>query len=192
MSNLLNENPAEKFSLNKWRWRRPASLLATLIIITAGVGVWLSISTSGLRLSGSALSHLSGGNLSFEGLDGKLSETISAHTVRFARDDLLVVARDVQLHWQPGALMSGLLEIMALTVGDMEIVSPPSSEPESLPENLELPLAVSVHKLDIGSCGMPEKSAKPDFSAAELTAKFESDGRNIGRPICASVWSLGD
>jgi translocation and assembly module TamB len=177
MSNPLNENPAEKFALNKWRWRRPASLLATLIIITAGAGVWLSISTSGLRLSGSALSHLSGGNLSFEGLDGKLSETISAHTVRFARDDLLVVARGVQVRWQPGALMSGLLEITALTVADMEIVSLPSSEPESLPENLELPLAVSVHKLDIGALRvLPEKSAKPDFSAAELTAKFESDG----------------
>jgi translocation and assembly module TamB len=179
MSNPLNENPAEKFALNKWRWRRPASLLATLIIITAGAGVWLSISTSGLRLSGSALSHLSGGNLSFEGLDGKLSETISAHTVRFARDDLLVVARGVQVRWQPGALMSGLLEITALTVADMEIVSLPSSEPESLPENLELPLAVSVHKLDIGALRvLPEKSAKPDFSAAELTAK--------------SIWSSAD
>ena len=73
------------------------------------------------------------------------------------------------MRWQPGALMSGLLEITALTVADMEIVSLPSSEPESLPKNLELPLAVSVHKLDIGTLRvLPEKSAKPDFSAAGM------------------------
>ena len=178
MSNFLNKNPAEKPRSGKWRWRRLALLLAGLIIITAGAGIWLSISTSGLRWLGSTASHLSGGDLVFEGLEGKLSETVSVHTVRFARGDLLVVARDVQLHWKPAALMAGLLEITALTVADMEIVSPPSSEPASLPENLELPLAVSLHRLDVGALRvLSEEGAKPDFSAEDFSAEFASDGR---------------
>ncbi|MEO6563982.1 MAG: hypothetical protein ABIN99_13220, partial [Nitrosospira sp.] len=178
MSNFLNKNPAEKPRSGKWRWRRLALLLAGLIIITAGAGIWLSISTSGLRWLGSTASHLSGGDLVFEGLEGKLSETVSVHTVRFARGDLLVVARDVQLHWKPAALMAGLLEITALTVADMEIVSPPSSEPASLPENLELPLAVSLHRLDVGALRvLSEEGAQPDFSAEDFSAEFASDGR---------------
>ena len=178
MPHPLNKNPAEKPGSNKWRWHRSALLLTGFIIITAGAGIWLSISTSGLRWLGSTASHLSGGDLVFEGLEGKLSDTVSVHTLRFARGDLRVVARDVELHWQPAALMAGRLEITALTIADMEIVSPSSSEPASLPENLALPLAMSVHRLDVGALRvLPDEGAKPDFSAADFTAEFASDGR---------------
>src|SRR6188508_2774852 len=103
MPNLLNENQAKKFAVKKRRWRWPALLLATLIILSSGISVWLSTTTSGLRSLGSAISHLSAGNMSFEGLDGTLSGSFSVRAMRFASDDLLVIARDVQLNWQPGA-----------------------------------------------------------------------------------------
>lgn len=178
MSNLLNEKPAEKFIVKKWRWRRPALLLAVLIIPIAGIVGWLSTSSSGLRSLGTAISYLSAGNVSFEGLDGTLSGSFGAHVMRFTSDDLFVIARDVQLNWQPGALKEGHLDITALTAREVEIIAVPSSEPRSPPASLELPIALSLRKLDIGMLRvMQEEGGTPDFKATELMAQLESDGR---------------
>ena len=89
--------------MKKWQrgWKWTTRGLAALIILTASVGFWLSTSTSGLKSLASAVSHISGGKLSLEGLDGALSGSITARTIRFASDDLIVLARDVQLNWQP-------------------------------------------------------------------------------------------
>jgi translocation and assembly module TamB len=172
------ENQDKTFSVTKWRWLRPAWLIAILIAITTGTGVWLATSNSGLRSLGSMASHFSGGTLSFEGLDGTLSGSIHAKAMRFASDDLLIIARDIQLDWQPSALRSGRLEIMALAAEEMEMVSPPSPQPKPLPVSLELPVQVSLHKLAIGTLRVThEEAGKPVFTAAELTARLESDGR---------------
>lgn len=160
------------------QWRLPALLLAVFIMMMIGTGAWLTTSTSGLRWLGSTVTHFSKGDISFEGLDGKLSGSISAHALRFANDDLLVVAREVQLHWQPGALMSGLLEITALTAREIEVISPPSAEAKSLPENLESPFRASIRKLSIGTLHvLNREGGKPDFAATELAASMESSGR---------------
>ena len=178
MPNLLNENRARKFAVKKWRWRWPALLIAVFIILPSGISVWLSTTSSGLRSLGSAISHLSAGNTSFEGLDGKLSGSFSVRAMRFTSDDLLVIARDVQLSWHPGALKEGHLDITALTAREVEIVALPSTEPKSPPTSLELPLALSLRKLDIGTFHvMHEEDGTPDFRATELTARLESDGR---------------
>jgi translocation and assembly module TamB len=153
-------------------------LLGALIIVIAGIGAWLTASTSGLKWLGSAVSHLSTGNISLEGLDGKLSQSIKADVVRFTRDDLLVVARGVQLNWQPDALLSKQLKIVDLTAEDVEIISPPSPEPSSLPDNLELPLSLLVQKVDIGALRvLHEKGGAPVFGATEIHARLESDGQ---------------
>lgn len=177
MPNLLNENRARKFAVKKWRWRWPALLLAVFIILPSGISIWLSTTPSGLRSLGSAISHLSAGNMSFEGLDGTLSGSFSARAMRFASGDLLVIARDVQLSWHPDALKEGRLDITALTAREVEIVALPSTEPKSPPASLELPLALTLRKLDIGTFHvMHEEDGTPDFSASAVTARLESDG----------------
>jgi translocation and assembly module TamB len=99
--------------------------------------------------------------------------------VRVVVDDLVVVSKDVTLHWQPGSLMSGLLEITSLAMEDIEIISPPSSEPRSLPQALELAVQIKLHQLDIGALRvLPEEGGKPDFTATQLAASFFSDGRH--------------
>lgn len=160
------------------KWKALALLLVVLAVMAASAGVWLMTTKTALVWLGSTASDLSKGKLTLEGLDGALSgEGISAHVVRFASDSLVVTARGVRLQWQPQALASRRLEITALVAGDIEIVSPPSSEPDSLPESLELPLAVSIRKLDIGSLRLlSEAGAKPEFTATELMASLESDG----------------
>ena len=142
-------------------------------------------------MGGSTVSHLSSGQISIEGLDGTLMGPLSAHVVRLTADDSVAVSRNVTLHWQPGSLRSGLLEITSLAVEDIEIISPPSSEPRSLPQTLELPIGVSLHKLDIGALRvLHEKDGKPDFAATQLIASFLATAVIIGCPIFASGWIL--
>jgi translocation and assembly module TamB len=176
MARLSHESRSAMPGVKKWK--ALALLLVVLAVIAASAGVWLMTTKSALVWLGSAASHASKGKLTLEGLDGALSEeAISARAVRFESDNLTVIARDVRLQWRPQALAARRLEIAALVAGDVEIVSPPSPEPDSLPESLELPLAVSIRKLDIGSLRvLGEVGAKPEFAATELMASLESDG----------------
>lgn len=154
-------------------------LLAAIFILLAfaGSALWLATSNSGLVWLGSAVSRLSADSISFEGLEGKLSRSVSARQVRFSGENLLIVARDVQLDWEPGALRSGQLKIIALTAGGVEVVSPPSPEPATPPDNLELPLALDVHKFEIGVLRvMREKEGAPVFRALDVAVKLTSDG----------------
>jgi len=175
MEHRVTDNLSRKSGARRWQ---PAALLVSFfVVMVAGFGVWLTTSTSGLRWAGSTVSRLSSGQVSIEGLDGTLMGPLSARVVRLTADDSVAVSRNVRLHWQPGSLRSGLLEITSLAVEDIEIISPPSSEPRSLPQTLELPIGVSLHKLDIGALRvLHEKDGKPDFAAAQLIARFFSDG----------------
>jgi translocation and assembly module TamB len=177
MERSVTDNLTRKSAMQ--RWRGAALLVSVLVVMIVGFGVWLTASTSGLRWAGSAVSHLSKGQVSIEGLDGTLLGPVTAHSVRVAADDLIIVSQNVTLHWQPGSLLSGLLEIASLAMDHIEIISPPSSEPRSLPQALELPVQIKLHKLDIGSMRiLPDEGGKADFTATQLTASFFSDGRH--------------
>jgi translocation and assembly module TamB len=160
------------------KWKVLALLLVVLAVIAASAGVWLVTTRSALVWLGSAASQASNGKLAVEGLDGTLSgQEISAQAVRFAHDGLIIIVRNVRLQWRPEALAARRLEVAVLAAGDVEIVSPPSSEPDSLPESLQLPLAVSIDKLDIGTARVfSEAGGKPEFTARGLSASLESDG----------------
>jgi translocation and assembly module TamB len=125
MERSVTDNLSRKSAMR--RWRGAALLVSVLVVMIAGFGVWLTASTSGLRWTGSTVSHLSKGQVSIKGLDGTLLGPITAHSVRIVVDDLVVVSKDVTLHWQPGSLMSGLLEITSLAMEDIEIISSPSA-----------------------------------------------------------------
>ena len=152
-------------------------LLAALIISIAGFGIWLAESTSGLRWLGSAASYLTAGKVSVEGLEGELSRSMRAKIVRYTGDDLLVTVRNMQLSWRPALLRSGHLEIMSLSAEAVEVISPPSTQPSSLPESLEFPSSLSVEKLDIGALRvMSERGGVPVFKALDVMAGLRSDG----------------
>jgi translocation and assembly module TamB len=162
-------------SFRWWQWLLLAAIF--ILLATAGSALWLVTSNSGLVWFGSALSRLSADSISFEGLEGKLSRSFSVRRVRFSGKNLLIVARDVQLDWEPGALRSGQLKIIALTAGEVEVVSPPSPEPATQPDNLELPLSLEVRKFEIDILRvMREKGGVPVFRALDLAVKLTSDG----------------
>lgn len=177
-------------SIRWWQWMLLAAIF--IILAVAGSALWLATSNSGLVWLGSALSRLSADSISFEGLEGQLSRSVSARRVRFSAENLLIVVRNVQLDWEPGALRSGQLKIIALTAEEVEVVSSPSPEPVTQPDNLELPLSLDVHKFEIGALRvMREKGGAPVFRALDLAARLTSDGRIHQIPELRTILDYG-
>ena len=173
----MSDSPTSPPSAKR-RWRLPALLLSIVLVLSAGA-VWLLASTYGFRWAVATLSHSSAIRISFEGLNGTLLGTMRAKTLIINSGDLRVTARDIQMDWRPSALLSGRLEISALTARDVEVLSRASPQAKKLlPDNLRLPLPVALHKLDIVALRViSHEGGAPDFSAGNLTARLESDGR---------------
>lgn len=173
MADQPPHNPVPPPIKKPGRWRWPALLLAAVIALSAGGG-WLSFSTSGLQWLAATVSRISAGKVSFAGVSGTLLESMAMQSLIIGSSDLRITARDVRLAWRPAALLDGRLEITALAARDVEVLSLPSP----YPENLLLPLPLSLHKLDIGTLRIISKEGgAPDFAASNLTARLESDGR---------------
>ena len=158
-------------------WRLPVLLLAIIISIFAG-GIWLLASTSGLRWLAATVAHTSANSVSFEGVSGTLINAMGTKTLVINSGDLRITARDIQLDWRPAALLKGRLEVSALTVQEVEVLSRPDPLANKLlPQNLRLPLSVDVSKLDIVVLRVLSKEGgAPDFTVNKLTARLESDG----------------
>lgn len=176
MNDTASQNPAPQ-SARRRGWR-PAALLLS-IALTISAGVWLLASTSGLRWAAATLVQTSAGSVSIEGVSGALLGPMGAKNLVINSKDLRITARDIQLDWRPAALLSGRLEINTLAARNVEVLSRPSTQPNNLlPDNLRLPLPLLLHKLDIGALRVISKEGgAPDFSASNLAAKLESDGR---------------
>jgi translocation and assembly module TamB len=98
---------------------------------------------------------------------------MGAQSLIISRPDLRIEARDIRLIWRPAELLRGRLAITALTARDVEVLSLPSP----YPDDLRLPLPLSLQKLDIGTLKIFSKQGgTPDFTAGNLTVKFDSDG----------------
>jgi translocation and assembly module TamB len=170
MSDLSNQDIKTKPATRYGRWLSIFFLI--IVAISAGV-IWLVSSTPGLRLLAATVTHNSAGIVSIEGVSGALLGTMSAKTLIVSRSDLRISVRDIRLGWHPAALLAGKLEITTLAAKDVEVLILPSP----FPDNLRLPLSLSLNKLDIGTLRVISKEGgAADFSANNLSAQLESDG----------------
>jgi translocation and assembly module TamB len=146
-------------------------LLAGVIALSAGIG-WLLASTSGLHFLAATMVR----SVTISGLNGTLLGQMGAKSLNISRPDLHITAQDIRLDWRPGALLKGRLEITTLAARNVEIISTSTSSP--YPDNLRLPLALSVQKLNIDTLRIFSKQGgAADFSARNMTASLFSDGR---------------
>lgn len=150
------------------------ALLFVILSLSAAAS-WLLATSSGLQW---LVSRSSGGAVILEGAHGTLLGPLGAKTLSFTSGDTRVTVRDIHLAWRPAALLEGRLEIATLTAQNIEILSPPSDDPLSLPQDLRLPLPLSLNKIDIAALRIIRQAGgAPDFAATRLSARLESDGR---------------
>lgn len=155
--------------------------LAIILLVTVlggtAISNWVLTTTSGLQWLLSATSKISSGKVQFVGVNGTF-KAVRIQSINVTNDDQQFTISDFKFDWQPDALFSNGLIVKQLSAHEVEIFSPPSSDPLSLPEGLDLPLSLSIQRIDIASLRVfSKKTGAADFAATNLSATFESDGQ---------------
>ncbi|WP_151448253.1 translocation/assembly module TamB domain-containing protein [Lacisediminimonas profundi] len=132
------------------RWIGAAVLLALLAVLAAAW--WLAGTEGGARSAiALALRQYGGGAIAIEGVHGRLGGTLRLDRVTWKDIDQQVIARQVQLEWQPHALLSGLLHVSMLSAQRIDVVTSVAKkdEPLVLPAALRLPLRLQIDRLQV-------------------------------------------
>jgi len=159
----------------------PIIILLLISIAMATAGYWIFNSTSGLQWFTSSVNRISSGTITFEGLQGKFS-AMHVKTLRFTNNDLQLVIHNLEFNWQPDQLLSRKLFVNHVSAKSIEFYSFSSEQPDTvpdLPENLHLPIAVTIQNLAVTNLNYySENSDAPDFVAKDLAIQLESDGQH--------------
>ncbi|SDX86826.1 translocation/assembly module TamB domain-containing protein [Nitrosomonas sp. Nm33] len=174
-----NESNPEPKENSKKPWLFIFFLL--LMLAMTASSIWITTTSTGLRFLLSMVSRVSGERIIFEDVNGTL-RALSIKKISYTSDDLRSTIDDIELRWQPQLLFSRQLSIDMLTVKTIETQSSPSPKPDKkpfvLPENLRLPLSITLQKLEIGVLQMLTIGKEaPDFTITNITASVESDAQ---------------
>ncbi len=159
---------------NKWL----LGILTPCLVLAVGTG-WLVASTSGLQWLLGVVERRSGGAFNANGISGSLLDSIGMQQLVLRGDGWRITLHGAQLQWQPTALLQGKLNVLYLSVQQVDVLTLPSDKPPALPDSLRLPLDVSVSRMRFDSLRFyGREGAAPDFSATVIEARFESDARH--------------
>ncbi|GHT94371.1 hypothetical protein AGMMS49545_15560 [Betaproteobacteria bacterium] len=156
-------------------------LLAVLLL---AFSAWLVTTASGLNFSLQLATYMSGGRLHATGASGRWLDTFSLETLTWAAEEQITLT-GLTVDWSPALLRHGQLTIARVGIKRLNITKPAASDaPAPPPENLTLPFALVLERLDI---------ARLDFNQTplvrNLTARLASDGRHHA---FAANWARDD
>ena len=149
---------ARRKSAGAGRWLVRLGLgLVVLLGLLLGL-LWLAASQpASLRWIVAQVESRLGGQLKVEALDGSLLGPLSAGTVRWASDGLVVTAHGARFAWQPLELLNWRARVDLLEASRIEVdlstpaqPSPKDPSPIRLPERIALPLSLSVGRMASG------------------------------------------
>ena len=152
--------------------------LLTPCVLVLGGGVWLTSTTSGLQWVTGVIENNTGNLFSARGISGNLRDVFAMKNITLHGAGWRVELSDVQMQWQPSRLLLGQVSVLSLSVREVDILTTPSGKPSALPDTIQLPIAVNVLKLSIGTLRMfSQQGAAPDFVASEIEMRFASDAQ---------------
>jgi translocation and assembly module TamB len=148
-------------------------------------GLYWSLGTESgnLRLI-AALSRWSDGMLQIEGWQGLVVGQFQAKRLRLHLAAIDIDAERVAFDWRPVDLRHGLLSINNLHVGRLEIRTPVSTEPATMPASISLPFRLHVAALDVGVLAIGKRPANgvavpaPDVLLNDVTGSVDSDAQS--------------
>ncbi|MDO8894814.1 translocation/assembly module TamB domain-containing protein [Nitrosomonas sp.] len=170
-----NQNPKQTNQKSK----RLISLLVVLLVSISIAGYWLLNSQSALQGTLSAINRLSSGAIQFEGIRGTL-RNIQINSIHFANEEFQLTLHNTHVTWNPNDLLQKQIKIDQLSVEAMDIrilPSPTAAPQRTLPENLSLPFALSVHQIKVDSIYLISTTLEsPDLIISDLTLSLDSNG----------------
>ncbi|MES2072689.1 MAG: translocation/assembly module TamB domain-containing protein [Pseudomonadota bacterium] len=149
-------------------------LLMTLALVLAW-GIWTQ---SGTRSLLGVVQTFGSGQWKFSGVSGRFSDELAIAELEYKTAHLRIKASGIKLSWSPQMLARGKLLIHSLDVAALKVASVSDGKPVQLPEQLILPIDVSIQRAAAGRLSIASmdqaghETAVVELSA--LTAQLES------------------
>ena len=182
---LNQPNPAASSLPQRRRWRVlkvfSGIMLAMLIALTGG-GYWILNTQPGVQWLLTAIQRASNDAVQFEAVSGTAA-ALHIGRVNFADESTQIDIDQFELRWSPHRLLTGKLLIHAFSVQSIALHSAPSEEETVMPEDLSLPIELTVERLHIGALHVytiddePPETRQPDFSLVGISLRLDSHAR---------------
>lgn len=170
-----NQNPKRISQKSK---RLIGVLLIALVSISIA-GYWLLNSQSALQGTLSGIKRLSSGTIQFEGIQGTL-QNLRIESIHFANEEFRLTLHNIHVAWNPNNLFQKQIKIDQLSVEAIDIRILPSltaAPQRTLPENLSLPFALSIHQIKVDSVHLISTTHEDsDLIISDLTLSLDSNG----------------
>jgi len=156
----------------------------TLLSATLLIGVYLLHSQSGLEWSYRLAATLLPGELSIEHLEGRLLGPLTLRGVNYHNDKTDIRMAQLDLQWQPGALVEGDLQIASLTIVGLHILRAPSPAAANTLPDVRLPIAVHIDRAIVRDFTLGEPGKDPSITLTEASlsnAAFEKDRLSLAQ-----------
>ncbi len=177
MTNPSVDNQMPDNRQHRLRWLTGSMSVMLIIVLLAGY--WLVNSQAGLQWTFSIIQRLSSGAIHFADVRGTLHD-MRIENAHYAADEFELEVQDIRIVWSPSELFHKQITIDQLAVGALKIrqlTSEKDTSPNTLPESLDLPFALSIGALTIHSMYLTmaeNETAEPIIT--NLTLALESDG----------------
>ena len=170
--------PAKNGKPRRQALRIALTAAGALLLIACIAFAALLHSERGARFVLSQAQDWSAGMLQATGVDGTLAGPLRIGSLKIALPDKTIALEDVQLEWQPGALLRGSLHIESLRVGRLALAAriKQSSAPMKLPGDLGLPLKVRIDRMQVDG-GDIAWGPMPLITLGGFASRFDYDGR---------------
>lgn len=164
---------------------RAHRIAARIVTCTAVVGAlalallaWMSGSSSGLRIVADLVQRAIPA-IRIASVDGTLLGPLQARQIVYATATRRIVFDDVRIDWHPRQLLRSTLQIDALDVGRIAVVTLKHDvTPATVPADLRLPLAVHVASFRIAGIALADAGERnPTPLLSRIAGRFDSDGR---------------
>ncbi|WP_417222621.1 translocation/assembly module TamB domain-containing protein [Amphritea sp.] len=185
------DTPTPRTSRIKRFVKAALSLAALMCLLLIAASYYLLGTSSGLhRLINLSQAWLPG-ELQIEQIDGPLFGVLTLGKILYTQPELTLAVDNLQLDWQPAALLSGRLHITRLLVDRpiITLTNNTASEPETPTEPLELtdiilPLQLQLDQIQVRqlTLNQPSQAGEEIATATEISAlqlSLHTDGQTL-------------
>ncbi|HEX7892381.1 MAG TPA: translocation/assembly module TamB domain-containing protein [Ramlibacter sp.] len=160
--------------VTRWTVRVLVAFALLLALLAAGLW-WWSGQEGSLKWLFERIA--AGGWVQGEGVRGSVRGRWHLQRIVWERDGLRLEAEDIELVWQPVAILSRTLQLEQVLVARARVIDkrPQSKEPLKPPQDLRLPWLVRVDELKVAQL---RYQGRTEVEASGLAAQYAFDGRH--------------
>ena len=114
---------------------------------------------------------------------------MQAGRLSWEAEGLKIEATDVQLAWQPLALLSGIVQLDHVRAAVLRIEDSRPPKPKAVPESLLIPMRVTIGEAKVAKVQWEADAGS--FEASELAGSYSFDGLHHQVKLDSLQWATG-